>query len=494
MPIIARRPDHAADQTYDLIVVGGGIYGVALVLEAAGRGLRPLLLERDDFGAATSAASLRVVHGGLRYLQTLDLPRFYESVGERRWFLTHFPDQVAPLPCLMPLYGRGLKRPSTFGVALALNDLMSWRRNAGVGPDRRLPAGRLVGRKEVARLFPGVDGRGLKGGGLWHDAVMLSSERLLIEMLRWAAAAGAAALNYVEAVELSTAGSAVDGVIARDRLSGETLGFRAPRAVNAAGPWCRALAGRLDRALSSSSGPQLFRPALAFNLLFDRPPPAEVAVAVEPDRPGAATYFLLPWKGRLLAGTYHAARPDGATEARPAEAEIAAMIDDLNAAVPGLGLGRDQVARVLAGLQPAMAPGRAEPSNRPVILDHGDGGGPKGLYSVSGVKYTTARLVAETTLRRMFGGRLPPAAPPARPAPAFEPDADLFAQPDEALGARLKTIVREEAVMHLDDLLERRIDAAEWLGGGDAAVRRVRRLLDWDRRQPSHDVTMGERP
>ena len=476
MPIIARRPDHAADQTYDLIVVGGGIYGVALALEATARGLRPLLLERDDFGGATSAVSLRVVHGGLRYLQTIDLPRFYESVGERRWWLTHFPDQVVPLTCLMPLYGRGLKRPSTFGAALVLNDLMSWRRNAGVEPDRRLSGGRLVGRKQVARLFPDVDGRGLKGGGLWHDAVMLSSERLLIEMLRWASAAGAAALNYVEAVDLSMAGSIVDGVIARDRLSGERLGFRAPCVINAAGPWCRALAGGFDRRIAS--GDRLFRPALAFNLLFDRPPPAEVALAVEPDRPNAATYFLLPWKGRLMAGTFHAARPDGTTDARPAETEIAAMIDDLNAAVPGLDLGRDRVVRVLAGLQPAAAPGGAEPSNRPVMLDHGADGGPRGLYSVSGVKYTTARLVAEKTIGAAFPGRA--RALPTRPAPGPAGEAGLFALPDDALADRLKRIVREESVVHLDDLLNRRIDPADWLDDGDAAVRRVRRLLEWD--------------
>jgi glycerol-3-phosphate dehydrogenase len=93
-----------SERDYDLIIVGGGIYGAMLALESVFRGLKPLLLEKSDFGAATSFNSLRIVHGGLRYLQTLDLPRHFESVRERRWFLRNFPDHVRPLPCLMPLF------------------------------------------------------------------------------------------------------------------------------------------------------------------------------------------------------------------------------------------------------------------------------------------------------------------------------------------------------------------------------------------------------
>ena len=148
---------------HDLIVVGGGIYGIALTLEAARRGLKPLLIERDDFGGATSWANLRILHGGLRYLQSLDLARFYELVGERSWFLRHFPDLVRPLPCLMPLYGRGLKRPAVFRAALALNDVLSLRRNRGVAPAIRLPNGRAVSAAETAALFPAVERHGLQG-------------------------------------------------------------------------------------------------------------------------------------------------------------------------------------------------------------------------------------------------------------------------------------------------------------------------------------------
>src|SRR5690606_21038054 len=107
---LQRDPEGASSCSFDLIVLGGGIYGAMVQLEAARRGIRSLLLERGDFGGATSANHFRIVHGGLRYLQSLDLPRFREAVAERRWWLRTFPDLVEPLRCVMPLYGEGLRR------------------------------------------------------------------------------------------------------------------------------------------------------------------------------------------------------------------------------------------------------------------------------------------------------------------------------------------------------------------------------------------------
>ena len=201
---ILRDPETAAGAHYDLIVVGGGIQGVAVLLDAARRGLKALLLERADYGGATSWANLRIVHGGLRHLQSLNMRRFRESVGERRWFLDHFPDLVRPLACLMPLYARGLRRPAVFRVALALNDLLSARHGVGTA---RLPRGRYIDAVETIRLFPQVDRAGLRGGALWYDAVMLSPERMVMEMLHWACACGGRALNYVAAQRLMLDGA-----------------------------------------------------------------------------------------------------------------------------------------------------------------------------------------------------------------------------------------------------------------------------------------------
>jgi glycerol-3-phosphate dehydrogenase len=375
----------------DLLVIGGGFYGAMLTLEAARRGLSTVLLERADFGGATSANSLRIVHGGLRYLQSLDLPRFNESVAERRWFLRHFPDLVQPLPCLMPLYsptrGGRLRRPAVFRAALALNDRLAH--------ESLLPPSRVLDVSETVSLFPGVERNGLVGAALWYDAVLTDPQRVLHETLRWAGRCGARALNRIEAVALRTDGRKVTGLHAVGLESGESFELRARAVVNCAGPWCRTIAARFDRDL-----PELFRPLLAFNLLLDREPLSKAALAVA--APRSQTWFLLPVKGKVLAGTSYVSAPEGSI---PDEAAVAAFLRELNAAVPGWDLRLEQILQVCHGWLPARAEGSPVPASRPVLHDHGAAGGPEGLFSLSGVKLTTARAVAEKTLAKVLAAR-----------------------------------------------------------------------------------------
>lgn len=467
---IVRNPQAAAGETYDLIVVGGGIYGAMLALESARRGLKPLLVERQDFGGATSWNSHRIVHGGLRYLQRLDLQRFSESVRERRWFLRHFPELVKPLPCLMPLYGEGARRPSILRAVLLANHLLSRNRNVGLRSDRVLPSGGVMTRRETVSLFPGVRPERLRGGALWYDAVLTDPQRLLIETLRWACACGATCLNYVEATALRTDAGGVSGVEAIDRESGSELTFSGSRVVNCAGPWCGEIAGSFDRDVEG-----LFRPSLAFNILFDREPVAEVALALSAPGAGSHTWFLYNRRGRIYAGTAH--HPwDGDPEAPQAgRAEVDAMIDGINAAAPSLELRRHQILRVHAGLLPAAAARTSDLATQPLIHDHGAYNGPAGLFSVSGVKYTTARDVAEKTLRRVFPGSLAGIDPEgaARPAPAALPDVEhvrAATDPDadvDQIRRLLVELVEGEAVVHTDDLVLRRTG---WGDDPDAAA------------------------
>ncbi len=474
--VIVRDPNAAARARYDLIVVGGGVYGCALTLEAARRGLRPLLVERDDFGEHTSWSSLRIVHGGLRSLQQLDLRRFFESVAERRWWLRAFPDHVRPLPCVMPLYGRGLHRRSLFGPALAVNDLLSWRRNRGIDRQEcRLPRGRLLSASETADRLPGVEPRGLRGGALWYDAAMPDSHRVLIELLRRGCAHGATCLNYVEAEALRVEDGRVAGVSASDRVSGDALELAAPVVVNCCGPWSRELAARFDRDIEA-----LFRPSLAFNLLLDRAPDFSVAAAVVPRRPGGGVYFLVPWKGRILAGTYHAPWAEGLERAEGRAEHVERFREELEEAAPGLVGAATPVLRVLWGRLPAAREGTDRLATRESIYDHGARGGPQGLFSVSGVKFTMARRVAERTLRavrrRAAGGPSPgPTAgerPPPRSPLALEELRDLHAADPASARRAIRRLVEEESVVQMSDLLVRRTDWGMIPG-------RVEPLLPW---------------
>ena len=458
--LISRDPEGATHRSYDLAIVGGGIYGITVALEAAQRGLRALLIERDDFGGATTWNSLRIIHGGLRYLQSLDLRRFFESIAERRWFLRTFPELVRPLACLMPLYGRGLKRPSVFRFALRVNDVLSWRRNHGVRDDCHIPAGRVLSVGETVDLFPSVERRGLVGGAWWTDAAMPTSQRVVIELFRWAAAAGATCLNYVEVESVLTASGRVDGLSAIDRESGAVLEYRAPIVINCAGPWCREVSRRADRDV-----PSLFHSSLAFNVLLDVEPPSRAAIAVAPRVPGGRTYFLYAWKGRLLAGTCHLACRTYQEPSAPSDGEVDAFLGELRAAVPGLAATREKLSRVFWGHLPARRPGTTEIAVRPVVVDHAAAGGPRGLFSISGVKFTTARLVGARMLdaiagRRADRGRRGEGSPrPAlRNVSSIETLRRRLETEPERVEAEIDTLVKTEAVLQPDDLLLRRTD------------------------------------
>ena len=324
---IVRSPRQAAAVHHDLVVIGGGLYGAMAALEAARRGLVTALVERADFGGATSANSLRIVPGGLRFLRQGDLRGHRTAVAERRWLLTHFPDLVRPLPCLLPLGRAGgiSRRLAALRLALAADRLLARRRNDGVPEHRRLPDGRLLDPAETRRLAPGLDGAGLAGGALWFEATVPAAERLVVEVLRWACRCGARALNYTEAEELVVEDGRVAGVRVRDRVSGELLQLRTRRVLNCAGPGCRQVAERFDRDL-----PHLFAPVLAFNLLLDRPP-AAAALALDPPRPGAPLRFLVPSRGKTLAGTCHRPRAEHDAPA-PTEDDIAGFLAEASTA------------------------------------------------------------------------------------------------------------------------------------------------------------------
>lgn len=474
--MIVRDLESVARREFDLVVVGGGIYGVSLLQEAARRGLSACLCEAADFGGRTSWSSLRIVHGGLRYLQTMDLARFFQSVAARRRVARQFPALVRPLECLMPLYGQGLKRVPVMRMALLANDLLSARRNQGLPEAARLPAGGVIDAVATRRRFPRVRADGLQGAACWSDYFMVSSERIVIELLRDACRHGAIALNYVPVVDLLSEGKVARGVRVRNALSGEVHTIAARAVVNCAGPQVRTLArGR------GGDAERLFQPSLAFNLMLDVSLPCTSALAVAAPQPDAPILFLVPQRGTLLAGTMHLPRSADTTEAVPSEAELEHFLALLNEAIPGLDAHRRKVLRVFAGLLPATASGSSRLVTREVVQDHGRAGGLERLYSVSGVKFTTASDVARRTLA-LIGATGNTANEvvelPLSPATGLVTDAaNLWTQDDESVGVALRRVVQEEAVQSLDDLVLRRTNWATTEADLERARQRVMQFV-----------------
>ncbi len=454
---IIRDIGKAEKEKFELIITGGGIYGIMLLLEASRRNIKTLLLEKNDFGGATTLNHLKTVHGGLRYLQSLDLPRFRESVSERKWFIKHFPQYVNPMSCIMPLYGNGLKRNSIMKGALMLNDMFSFTRNSGIQDSKKLPGGKVLSPEKTGELFKGVDRKGLKGSALWYDANIEEFQRLNMTILRKSVDMGSLPLNYIEVKELWTENNKVKGVKCIDVENGKKVTFSGDVVINAGGPWSRNISEKFDK-----DHPELFKKNLMlWNILFDRKALSNSALGLTPNRGRGHTYFLHPWKHRLLVGTGELVVGDIKNDVKVPEKEIEKFISEMNSAIPGIKLTRKDILKIYAGILPATESGKL--SKRPATIDHSANEGPEGLFSISGVKFTTSRLVAENTIKNIFPGNSP-----KNYSGIFSDTSDI---PELTFGYDqsvdkndievLKKIVEEESVVHLSDLVLRRTSLGE---------------------------------
>ncbi|MHC4947355.1 MAG: FAD-dependent oxidoreductase [Planctomycetota bacterium] len=481
MTAVGCHPDRATAERHDLVIVGGGLVGTCLLLEAARRGLRGVLLERADFGAAVDPHGHRLQTGGLPSLLALDGPRFRVAHAERLWLRRHLPHLLRPVPCLLPLRGGGARRPAVARVAIAVEAARAAGAGLGAMSAASLPRAWMVGADETIVLAPHGRRHGLRGGVAWEADLVDAPARLGMDLLREAARLGGLALNRVEAVDLRADAGAVTGVDALDRRTGRRLALRAPIVINAAGRLAPALAARWDRPL-----PHLFRPGLAFTLLLDHPAPVRHAVVLPPSRRHAPPCVVLPWRGGLLAGPFHVAWRDAVgDEPAPDEGQLAGALEQLARALPGLAAGPRDVRRVTAELVRIDGDGRPRPGGATVA--HGRHGGPAGLISVVAGDPASARpraARAAALVERRVGRRRPrPATLACRP-----PDSALdLADPDcldrvdrATAAAALRGLADDEAAAHLDDLVLRRTGWADDPVRTMALGRRVAALLGWD--------------
>ncbi len=535
---------------FDVLVIGGGIFGIAAARDAALRGLTTALVERGDFASATSANSFKIVHGGIRYLQHGDLPRIRESSRERRALLRIAPHLVQPLPIVIPTYGRGLTGRTALRAGLAVYDLLAWDRNRSVGdPDRRVPRGRLISRDECLALFPDLEPKQLTGGAIFHDAQMYNPPRLALSCLQSAVGNGAVAANYVEAVEFLTRPNRVYGIRARDVLGRGDLEIRARMVINATGPWAERLVARTlgvtvtPASTFSRDACFVVRKSLLRNHAL-----ALMAPTRDPDAlvsRGRRHLFIVPWRAYTLIGVWHVVHLGSADHIAATDGELQAFIDEVNAAYPVLHLTLDDVSLCNDGL---VLFGENQGTSRDLryakrsrIIDHAAGNGLGGLVSVIGVRWTTARSVAEQVVRLVcnrLGRRAPPsttdtsaihggairrftdfmrdaeARPPKGVTPEtmrhlarnygteyprvlayarLRPDSRRVIPGSPVLEAEVVHAVREEMAQTLSDVVFRRTDLGTATYPGDAALERCAQVmsgeLGWDGQHCHREIT-----
>jgi len=431
-------------EPWDLVVVGGGIYGAAALWEAARRGLKALLLDAGDFGAATSANSLKTIHSGFRYLQNLDLDRLRISSGELNNLLAMAPHLVSAMPCVVGTRGLGKQGRPAFAVALALYNRL-------IKNDKL--RGRLMGKDEARALLAACPPPGLSGGAQWREGVVADSERLTLAYTQSAVDQGARAANYVRATDLLREGERIIGVSARDELAGHELEIRSEVVILTAGAHGAALLGSPEPAPALASALNLVvRPKLSEALLGLR---SLSDAKADPVCGGRRFMFMVPWQGRSLLGTAYRVWPDGPRPDGPRASDLLDLLAEFNLACPGLELMPQDISFYHWGLVPLAAPGRGPA-----------GGGlatkrrieeKQGVILVSGAKYTTARAVAAEAVGRACAqlGR-PDPEPPLEPLWGGEAQgdglpSDLAAETADHLRARYGSRAGEVAALAGDD-------------------------------------------
>lgn len=488
-----------AAETFDLLVVGGGIHGACAAREAALRGWSVALVERADFGAATSANSLKIIHGGLRHLQRFDVAGLRESVRERSMWLRTAPHLVRPLGMLVAARGAGREGPLALRAALGLADALGGSRNRGLHTERHLRASRLLSRAACLARCPALEPLRPQAAALWYDAQVVDSERLTLATVLSAAEAGAAVANHAPVESLSFDPRLVPplGVVARlrDAVGGAGLEVRARSLILAAGPWGPRLLGRTEPELPMAVG---FNVVLRGRACDDAIGVRLAAAEDDPAGGGERYFFITPWRESTLVGTAYR-RHQGNLDPLPA-VEWRRLLVAVDAALPDLGLGRREVVRLHRGYVPLSATGDGLES-RDRVRDHA-AQGLHGALSIVSSKLTTARACAARAVARIARhlGRDEMGAETLRlPLHGGEEGWDAFlegraskAHPvatrlAPAYGARLPALLRtfdrhpdwsepvvaglpllrgellhgvaEEAACHLDDLLLRRTDA-----------------------------------
>lgn len=410
-----------APRHFDIAIIGGGITGVCLAREAAGRGLRTVLLESGDFGSGTSAATTKYIHGGIRYLEQYDIGVVRESLRERRILALGAPHLVEQTRFIMPAWRWSKPPTALIGAGVMLYDLLAFDRNRHAPESLRIPHPRWMGRRDLLTAVPWLDLSGLQGAFAYHDTLNVHPERLLLAYAKSAAAAGALLLNHVavdgfifddptpnsEASRL-----AVRGVRVTDRLSGIEGEIRATVVVNAAGPWIDRVLGTLGRA----TGVGVERSKGVHVLTRPLGGPGRVVDAVFARARSGRHVIVSPWAGRSFIGPTDTPIDGDESSVVVDPNDIDLILDTVNSTMSDgeTPLTAADVELATVGVRPLIRQEQADDdttddqtsstysASRAHEFYHHIDRGIDNLWTIGGGKWTTARATAEQMVERLL--------------------------------------------------------------------------------------------
>jgi glycerol-3-phosphate dehydrogenase len=372
-----RQFDGLANQKFDLVVIGGGVIGTGVARDAAMRGIRTLLVEKEDFGYGTTSRSTRLIHGGLRYLSHFDFKLVRQDLRERERLLRNAPNLVKPLPFLLPL--TNVTQRFVMGAGMRLYD--------GLAHGKSVPSYRHFSKRRTQEMEPGLALEGLQGAYQFYDAQVALPERLCVDNAISAASHGAAIVNHAEVTGISTTGNAVDKVRLKDGLSRATCEVETRTIVNVTGHWAngvvRLVVPSPKDEIRTTLGVHLVTPKICNNAL--------VLFAKRDGR----LIFVIPWLGYSLIGTTDT-EYSGDREYIPAETDhVRYLLAEVKHAFPNLRA--EDVFYTFAGLRSLVGAGGQKVSNisrSHKLVDHGVSVNVTGFFSILGGKMTGYRSIA----------------------------------------------------------------------------------------------------
>ncbi|MEE2971776.1 MAG: glycerol-3-phosphate dehydrogenase/oxidase [Planctomycetota bacterium] len=469
-------------ESFDVLVVGGGATGLGVAVDAASRGYRTALVEAEDFAKGTSSRSTKLVHGGVRYLEQLDVSLVIEALRERGLLYRNAPHIVRNLPFVVPHY-KWWEGPF-YGAGLKAYDLLAGRLN--LSSSRRLSA------EQVAAEIPNVERDGLRGGIRYHDG-QFDDARLAISLALTAADHGAVVVNRCRVTGIRKDVVTCTGAIVQDDATGEEFEVSARVVVNACGIFADEV-----RRLDDADADPVIEPAQGVHIVLDREfQPSDTAIMV-PHTDDGRVLFVIPWHHRVVVGTTDTPMPEAQLEPRPLPDEVEFILRNANRYL-ARDPGPEDVKSVFAGQRPLVHAGGRNGPTKSISRNHEVFVSSSGVVTIVGGKWTTYRKMAEDTMKHVVsvGGfeerpciteslqvhgameRDDPALPAHDPHRMYGSDAPLVAaiaeaDPDLAAplhpdlpytGAEVAFAVRHEMAFDLDDVLSRRtrsilIDAA----------------------------------
>jgi len=371
------------DESFDLLVIGGGATGCGIALDAASRGLKTALIEKNDFSEGTSSRSTKLVHGGVRYLEMaikrLDRTQYNlvrDGLYERGVLLKNAPHLANRLPLVTPLYS-WLEVPYIF-AGLKLYDILAGK--MGIGHSR------IVSRKEALKRFPMLKSEGLKAGVLYYDG-QFNDARMAVTLMTTAVRQGAVAANHVEALSLVKEDGRITGAQVRDNIDGERFTIRARGVINAAGPFADGI-----RRMDEPDVAPILKASSGIHIVLDkRFAPPETGLMI-PKTEDGRVLFILPWQGHALIGTTD--EPAEITDHPcPKEEEVAYLLRHISQYFD-LEITEQDIKSTWSGLRPLLHDPKAADTAR-LARDHIIQVSGSGLLTIAGGKWTTYRKMAQ---------------------------------------------------------------------------------------------------